>query len=262
MFEQNSPHIAVLDPSPRTRWHASRAVKMLGYTPVAFAHIDELIEQVAPGGNFEALLLSIPSAPDDVQKLVGQVREMLRYNTPLIMSARKRQIRGLSLLHAGPDDAVLPEPSTFEEMYFMLEFFLRQRNRPVVPRSLDWQEFSLLSPFDMVDVAGTEIRLTPIEFDLAAEFFRHMNRPLGREHLEMIGWQSGVAAGSRTLDANVSKLRRKLGLYVDQPHGLSLHAVWGMGYQLSQLGKRDAPGTWTFPTDFRVESAAPSQLSS
>ncbi len=34
-----------------------------------------------------------------------------------------------------------------------------------------------------------------------------------------------------------------------------------MGYQLSQLGKREAPGTWTFPADFRVASAAPSQLS-
>ncbi|MDZ4357750.1 MAG: hypothetical protein U1B84_15230, partial [Variovorax sp.] len=130
MFEQNFPHIAVLDPSPRTRWHASRAIKMLGYMPIAFASIDELIEQVGPGSKFEALLVVIPSAPDDVQKLIGQVRETLRYSTPLVMSARKRQIRGLSLLHADADDAVLPEPSTFEEMYFMLEFFLRQRNRP------------------------------------------------------------------------------------------------------------------------------------
>lgn len=255
MLEQNPPPIAVLGASPRMRWHASRAVKMLGYAPFAFARIDELIDKVPSGGHFEALLVSIPSTADDVQKLIGQVRETLRYSTPLIMSARKRQIRGLSLLHAGPDDAVLPEPSTFEEMYFMLEFFLRCRNRPRVPRSLEWREFSLLSPFDMVDVAGTEIRLTPIEFDLAAEFFRHMNRPLGREYLEMIGWQGGVAAGSRTLDANVSKLRRKLGLYVDQPHGLSLHAVWGVGYQLSLLGTRDAPATWAFPTDFRVASA-------
>src|SRR5690348_13472573 len=127
MFDQKSPHIAVLDSSPRPRWHASRAVKMLGYTPIAFSNIDELIAQVEPDGKFEALLVAIPSAPDDVQKLIGQVRETLRYNTPLVMSARKRQIRGLSLLHAGPDDAVLPEPSTFEEMYFMLEFFLRQR---------------------------------------------------------------------------------------------------------------------------------------
>lgn len=262
MLEQNSPHIAVLDASPRTRWHASRAIKMLGYTPFAFSTIEELTEQAELVGNFEALVLSIPAAPEDAQKRMARIRETLGYRTPLIMSARKRQIRGLSLLHAGADDAVLSEPSTFEEMYCMLEFFLRQRNRPVVPRSLEWQEFTLLSPFDMVDVAGTEIRLTPIEFDLAVEFFRQMNRPLGRQHLETIGWQSGVAAGSRTLDANVSKLRRKLGLYVDQPHGLSLHAIWGMGYQLSQLGKREAPSAWTFPADFRMASASQPQLSS
>jgi len=127
-------------------------------------------------------------------------------------------------------------PSTFEGAYAVLESFFGQHRIPVPERVAGWGAYRFVLPLGKADVAGDEVKLRPIEFDLAMEIFRNIDRPLTREWLWSTVWERGFDLQSRSLDTNMSCLRRKLGLHTGK-HGLSLQSIWGTGYQLSQAAR-------------------------
>ena len=77
-----------------------------------------------------------------------------------------------------------------------------------------------------VSLAGRQLNLTRLEFDLLAELAAHPNVVFTRERLleRVWGYQSGV--GGKTVDVHVANLRRKLG------KDLPIVAVRGVGYRL------------------------------
>jgi DNA-binding response OmpR family regulator len=73
--------------------------------------------------------------------------------------------------------------------------------------------------------AGTEVHLTPLEFDLLVHLARRPRAVLARERLLAEVWGSSDAAESRTVDSHVKALRRKLGAEL-------IRTVHGVGYAL------------------------------
>ncbi|MGN0064069.1 MAG: response regulator transcription factor [Nocardioides sp.] len=76
-----------------------------------------------------------------------------------------------------------------------------------------------------VSVSGTEVHLTPTEFDLLVCLARDPGRVLSREALLSEVWDWVDAAGTRTVDSHVKALRAKLG-----PG--RVRTVHGVGYAL------------------------------
>jgi DNA-binding response OmpR family regulator len=66
---------------------------------------------------------------------------------------------------------------------------------------------------------------------VARLMFKHLGRPLSREHLNQAIWNGDAIA--RTIDTHVSRVRTQLGLTVD--NGFQLQAVYGFGYRLERL---------------------------
>lgn len=81
-----------------------------------------------------------------------------------------------------------------------------------------------------VDIAGATLRLTTKEFDLAYLVFRRPGQPLSRRLLSELIWGHGPLIESRTLDAHMSRIRRKLAIGPDK--GWRLISIYGFGYCL------------------------------
>jgi len=229
--------IAIVDSTAKTRERVRRAVRRLGHTPVTFGGVPELLHECgSSAAPFGAVLLMCPEDPQKARLLVAELRKSLGTYLPLVLSTSKRQARFLSDVYSGAFHSVVVTPSTFEGAYAVLESFFGQHRIPVPERVAGWGAYRFVLPLGKADVAGDEVKLRPIEFDLAMELFRNIDRPLTREWLWSAVWERGFDLQSRSLDTNMSCLRRKLGLHTGK-HGLSLQSIWGTGYQLSQAAR-------------------------
>lgn len=154
--------------------------------------------------------------------------EILEYIRPMnipviIISAMGRvddRIRGL---RQGADD-YLSKPFQIGELLARVESVLRRSGR--AQTELICGEVLLNLDSRCVRKDGEEIILTPKEFDLLSEFFRHKNVVLTREYLYEAVWQEEYTGETRTLDSHVQRLRRKL------DWNERIRTVFRIGYRL------------------------------
>lgn len=233
LSESEACAIAVIDPDFHTRTQMARAIRRLGHCPMAFTSALELIEACRYfEPRFGAAVVACPVDVGAASALMAQVREQVGLDCPLVLSAGKRGIRELMVLHAHASDHVEVTPSSFEEAYLLMRSFLQQRQTPMLDMFVEWGAFRLDLSADSAQVAGTRIELTPNEFELAIALFRNVDRVLTHHGLRALAWDRGPRCGSGVLSTNVCRLRRKLGLSAGR-HGLELQAVPGHGYRLS-----------------------------
>jgi DNA-binding response OmpR family regulator len=80
-----------------------------------------------------------------------------------------------------------------------------------------------------IRLRGEEVKVTPAEYNLLAFFLRNADRPLTRAAILKQAWGYAVYPHTRTVDAHVVKLRRKLESDPNAPrHFLTIH---GVGYR-------------------------------
>ena len=72
---------------------------------------------------------------------------------------------------------------------------------------------------------NAEVSLTRTEFDLLLFFLRHPNRIYSREEIITQVWGDDVVVTNRTIDTNITRLRKKLGEY-----GNNIITRQGFGY--------------------------------
>jgi DNA-binding response OmpR family regulator len=79
---------------------------------------------------------------------------------------------------------------------------------------------------------GAPLALTAKEYGLATLLLRNIGRPLSRAHIMELVWGRMPDVPSRTLDAHVSQIRRRLALRPE--NGFRLGSVYGFGYLLER----------------------------
>nr|WP_275691009.1 winged helix-turn-helix domain-containing protein [Paenibacillus aceris] len=77
-----------------------------------------------------------------------------------------------------------------------------------------------------VTVGGKRIDLTPKEIELLHFLTSHPSRVFTREDLLGYVWNFDFTGGTRTVDAHVKNLRKKLG----QHDMWNIQTLWGIGY--------------------------------
>ncbi len=84
----------------------------------------------------------------------------------------------------------------------------------------------------MID--GKTIELTPSEYALMEFFVRHHKVVLSREQLLNVIWETdALGSTTRTIDAHIQRLRKKLGRYKGY-----IKTVYGIGYKLEVAEER------------------------
>ena len=159
---------------------------------------------------------------------------------PIIMlTARGEEadrIRGLEL---GADDYVV-KPFSPKEVVARVAALLRRVERPAagraVPGPLRHGPIAMDLDRHVVQVDGTDVRLTAKEFLLLQYLIEHRGRVLSRDLLLSDVWGYQYTGGTRTVDVHVRRLREKIPLLAT-----ALTTIKQFGYRLEDPGTPAAP---------------------
>ncbi len=180
----------------------------------------------APEPDLILLDLGLPDL--DGQVVCRRLRE--RSNVPIIVvTARSDEIDRVTLLDLGADDYIV-KPFGFRE----LTARIRAVTRRASPATGSGEPTSVLAvgPVTVdrrtrrVTVDGTEVTLTPKEFDLLAYLAEDPGAVRTRDQILRAVWDTNWWGSTKTLDVHVASLRKKLG----DPD--LIETVRGVGYRL------------------------------
>ena len=230
----NESTVLIVDDEPSIREIARRYLEHAGF----------VVLEARDG--LEGLRLARDQRPDvivlDVMlpKLNGwRVLEELRSNSSLeqripvlMLTARGEESDRLRGLESGADD-YLVKPFSPRELLARIKIMLR-RGQPIGERS-SFGSLELEYVNRRVQLAGEELKLTHLEFDLLSLFARNPGRLWPRPELLERLWGGEFDGVERVVDVHVSSLRRKLG-----EAGTRIQTVRGGGYRFVDGPLEDA----------------------
>ncbi|MBI3300227.1 MAG: response regulator transcription factor [Elusimicrobia bacterium] len=142
-----------------------------------------------------------------------------------LSAGRRRREEVLAGFEAGADE-FLEVPFDPDFLTVRLESLLRARPAAAAANIFDLDGIAIDLDARTVTVAGKPVKLTRLEFDLAAHLVRHRGRVLTRGALLGAVWGTN-GSSSRTVDKHVEALRRKL-----PPLAKRLDTIVNVGYLL------------------------------
>ncbi len=156
-------------------------------------------------------------------------------DTPIIMLTAKGDDQArISGLEGGADD-YLPKPFNPRELLARIHAVLRRRppaELPGAPASQDqvvtFGAFTLDLTARTLRKQGQDIALTTGEFAMLKALVRHPKVPLTRERLAQLARGREFEAFDRSLDVQISRLRKLIETDPANPH--HIQTVWGVGY--------------------------------
>jgi two-component system OmpR family response regulator len=210
----------------------SRMLEMAGFTAYVASLGEDALDLVR-AYRFDLILLDLMMAGEDGLSICRRLRATM--DVPiLIVTAKGEDIDRVIGLELGADD-YLAKPFNSRELVARVRAILRRtreshRVAPVVARVVyRLAQWSLdVASRELRDASGANIELTTGEFDLLLTFLEHPQRVLNRDQL--LDWTRGRGANplDRTIDVQLSRLRRKLG---DDPRAPAvIRTVRGGGY--------------------------------
>ena len=144
--------------------------------------------------------------------------------TPTIFITAKSQISDkIKGLNKGADDYIT-KPFEIGELIARVEAVLRRYNKGNEEQKIGNITINITARTVKKD--GTEISLTPKEFDLLALLIQNKNFVLYRETIFEKVWGEELEFETRTLDLHIQRLRKKLG-WKDM-----IKTVYKIGYML------------------------------
>ncbi len=236
-------HILIVDDDAEIRTLLGRYLEKNGLRVGTVAD-GRAMWQALDRGSYDLIVLDLMLPGEDGLTLCRTLRT--RSDIPVIMlTARGEETDRIVGLEMGADD-YLPKPFSARELLARIKVILRrsrslpQNLRPEEEREirfggwmLDTVQRHLVSPSGVVTpIGGAEYRLLRI-------FLAHPNRVLNRDQLVEMTQGKEADALDRSIDVQVSRLRRRLG---DGPRNPSMiKTVRGEGYVLSvPVGKAAA----------------------
>ena len=240
---ERQDHILIVDDDAEIRTLLGRYLEKNGLRVGTVAD-GRAMWQALDRGSYDLIVLDLMLPGEDGLTLCRTLRT--RSDIPVIMlTARGEETDRIVGLEMGADD-YLPKPFSARELLARIKVILRrsrslpQNLRPEEEREirfggwmLDTVQRHLVSPSGVVTpIGGAEYRLLRI-------FLEHPNRVLNRDQLVEMTQGKEAEALDRSIDVQVSRLRRRLG---DGPRNPSMiKTVRGEGYVLSvPVGKAAA----------------------
>jgi DNA-binding response OmpR family regulator len=165
--------------------------------------------------------LQLPDA--DGLDLCRAIRDRSRLPI-VIVTARDEEIDRIIGLELGADDYVT-KPFSPRELVARVRAVLRRSEPDAGDEAVVAGDIVLEHRGRTVAVAGSQVELTGMEFDLLAFLLAHPGIVMSREQLLERVWGLSFPGGTRTVDVHVAQLRKKL----DRPE--LIRTVRGSGYK-------------------------------
>lgn len=183
---------------------------------------------------FDLIVLDLMLPGEDGLSIVRRLRGAAD-RTPIIMlTAKGDEVDRILGLEMGADD-YLPKPFNPRELLARMHAVLRRQPTPdspgapsAEPEEMSFGHFRLDLAARTLERDGSPVPLTSGEFAVLKVFARHPRVPLSREKLMQLARGRDYSAFDRSLDVQISRLRK---LIEDDPqHPRHLQTVWGVGY--------------------------------
>ncbi len=89
-----------------------------------------------------------------------------------------------------------------------------------------------------VTIGGAPIELSPLEFDILWLLVTHRGHVYSRDELMKEAWPSGVIVSARTVDVNITRIRKKI-----EPYSRCLCTRHGYGYYFTSENEKEIEKT-------------------
>lgn len=156
--------------------------------------------------------------------------------TPIIMlTARGQEIDKILGLKLGADDYVT-KPFSLMELLARIESVLRRANPALVeetdgPSQYSFGQVSLDFRMHRATFKGEPLELSPREFSMLQYFIKNQGKIVTRDHLLDAVWGYDHIPFTRTVDAHIAKLRKKIEeTPADPQHLITIHRL---GYKFT-----------------------------
>jgi two-component system OmpR family response regulator len=214
------PHILVVDDDREIRDLLSRFLKKNGYRVDAAANGKEMRAALV-GASIDLIVLDRVMPGEDGLHLCRDLRKESRVPIILLtlLGSDTDRIVGLEM---GADD-YLTKPFNPQELLARIKAVLRRANelpvKAVSPaRRLEFSGWSLDSVSrELTSPDGVLVTLTDGEFDLLMAFAEHAQIVLSREQLLDLTRGRSAVAFDRSIDMQVTRLRRKIEADAEAP---------------------------------------------
>jgi two-component system OmpR family response regulator len=233
---KSAPHILIVDDHREIRDLVSRALTKEGFR-VSAAADGRAMRKVLADSRIDLVLLDLMLPGEDGLSLCRALRA--DSNIPIIMlTAKGDEVDRVIGLEMGADD-YLPKPFGSRELIARIKAVLRRSPDKAAEPDADRRQKSYHFDRWQLDTGarellrddGVAVPLSTGEYDLLIVLVERPQRVLSRDQLLDLARGRAANALDRSIDTQVSRLRKKLELDHTDPR--IIKTVWGGGYMFT-----------------------------
>jgi two-component system, OmpR family, phosphate regulon response regulator OmpR len=225
--------ILVCDDDARIRDLLRRYLAQEGFD-VLLAEDGRTLTRIMTRETADLIVLDLMMPGEDGLTICQRLRAANDFTPIIMLTAKGEDVDRIVGLEVGADD-YLSKPFNPRELLARINAVLRRRPTPEMPGAPSTEnEVAKFGPFTFDLGARTlhknseELTLTSGEFAMLKVLVRHPRVPLSREKLAQLARGREFEPFDRSLDVQVSRLRKLI--EVDPAAPRMIQTVWGVGY--------------------------------
>jgi two-component system phosphate regulon response regulator OmpR len=224
--------ILVVDDDMRLRSLLERYLVEQGYI-VRSAADSEQMDRLLERENFHMMVLDLMLPGEDGLTICRRLRQQENGIPIVMLTAKGDEVDRIIGLELGADD-YLPKPFNPRELLARIKAVLRRKSTDVPGAPTAEESVVTFSTYSL-NLATREMKngdepmpLTSGEFAVLKALVTHAREPLSRDKLMNLARGRDYSALERSIDVQVSRLRRML--EEDPANPRYIQTVWGLGY--------------------------------
>jgi len=228
-MREGSPCVLIVDDEPEIRRFLRASLKAQQFS-ILEADTGEKALSVLVDFHPNLIILDLGLPDMDGVDVTRQIREWSQVPI-IILSVREHESDKIEALDAGADD-YLTKPFGIGELLARIRVVMRRINSEDQEMVYRIKDLSLDLARHQVTVAGKEVLLTPIEFELLKVLVQNAGKVVTRRQLVHKVWGTVYEDESRLLRVNISNLRHKIEPDLTQPYYILTEL--GVGYRFRE----------------------------
>ncbi|MDF0534642.1 two-component system response regulator OmpR [Shewanella yunxiaonensis] len=229
---QETSKILVVDDDMRLRALLERYLVEQGFQVRSAANAEQM-DRLLERENFHLLVLDLMLPGEDGLSICRRLRQQGSVLPIVMLTAKGDEVDRIIGLELGADD-YLPKPFNPRELLARIKAVMRRQTQdiPGAPSQqeelVEFGEFSLNLATREMYHNDESIALTSGEFAVLKVLVTHPREPLSRDKLMNLARGRDYSALERSIDVQVSRLRRLI--EKDPANPRYIQTVWGLGY--------------------------------